>query len=115
MNATCIRRTEAEVASSGLECHVVTVRDRFGDYGLTGVMILRAAEETLLVDTFLLSCRALGRGVEHRMVAHLGRIAMERGLGQVRIPFRATQRNRPAALFLESIGADALPPPVPRR
>ena len=45
MNATCIRRTEAEVASSGLECHVVTVSDRFGDYGLTGVMMFAAAEE----------------------------------------------------------------------
>ncbi|MDR3700558.1 MAG: HAD-IIIC family phosphatase [Candidatus Sulfopaludibacter sp.] len=109
MNATCIRRTEAEVLSSGLECHVVTVRDRFGDYGLTGVMLFAPADEALAVDTFLLSCRALGRGVEHRMVAHLGRIALERGLQHVRIPFRATQRNRPAALFLESIGADALP------
>jgi FkbH-like protein len=109
MNATCVRRSEAEVVSSGLECHVVTVRDRFGDYGLTGVVMFAAGENALVVDTFLLSCRALGRGVEHRMVAHLGRIALERGLQQVRIPFRATQRNRPAALFLESLGADALP------
>ncbi len=108
MNATCIRRSEAEVSSSGLECHVVTVRDRFGDYGLTGVVMFTAEDEALVVDTFLLSCRALGRGVEHRMVAQLGRIALERGLRQVRIPFRATQRNRPAALFLESIGADDL-------
>jgi hypothetical protein len=57
----------------------------------------------LLVDTFLLSCRALGRGVEHRMVARLGEIALERGLETVEIPLVAGQRNRPAALFLESL------------
>jgi acyl carrier protein len=43
--------------------------------------------------------------VEHRMVARLGEIALERGLERVEIPFVAGQRNRPAAMFLESIGA----------
>ena len=43
--------------------------------------------DALVVDTFLLSCRALGRGVEHRMVARLGEIALERGLARVEIPF----------------------------
>jgi len=112
MNATCVRRTEAEIqALEGYEILTVRVRDRFGDYGLTGIIIFRtgrtgrAAEDALLVDTFLLSCRALGRGVEHRMVAHLGRIALERGLKGVEIPFVVAQRNRPAQLFLESIGA----------
>jgi acyl carrier protein len=59
----------------------------------------------LVVDTFLLSCRALGRGVEHRMIARLGEIAVERGLARVEIPFVPGQRNRPARLFLESLGA----------
>jgi hypothetical protein len=86
----------------------VRVRDRFGDYGLTGAMIFRASADTLLVDTFLLSCRALGRGVEHRMVSALGEIALERGLARVKIPFAAGQRNRPAELFLESIGGGDL-------
>ena len=47
------------------------MRDRFGDYGLVGVMIFRREGDVLLVDTFLLSCRALGRRVEHRMKEHL--------------------------------------------
>src|SRR5581483_224872 len=83
----------------------VDVKDRFGSYGLTGVAIFRCGAGALTVDTFLLSCRALGRGVEHRMVARLGEIARERGLSRVEIPFVSGQRNRPAAMFLESIGA----------
>ena len=75
MNASCIRRTEAEIASLDAECLTVHVRDRFGDYGLVGVMIFRRAGDVLLADTFLLSCRALGRRVEHRMKEHLEEIA----------------------------------------
>jgi FkbH-like protein len=105
MNATCIRRSAAEVERLSEECLTVHVTDRFGSYGLTGAMLFRVAARALVVDTFLLSCRALGRGVEHRMVARLGEIAVERGLGTVEIPFVAAQRNRPARLFLESLGA----------
>lgn len=105
MNMTLIRRTEAEIQALDAEILTVDVGDRFGSYGLTGVMIFRTSSDALTVDTFLLSCRALGRGVEHRMIARLGEIALERGLARVEIPFVAGQRNRPAALFLESIGA----------
>jgi FkbH-like protein len=108
MNATLIRRGESEIralVAEGAECLMISVRDRFGDYGLAGEMIFRVAGPALRVDTLLLSCRALGRGVEHRMVARLGEIAMERGLDWVEIPFAAGQRNRPAALFLASLGA----------
>jgi FkbH-like protein len=106
MNASCIRRTEAEIhalLASGAECLTVSVRDRFGSYGLTGVILFRCEAGSLLADTFLLSCRVLGRGVEHRMVARLGEIALERGLARVEMPFVASGRNRPAQLFLESI------------
>jgi FkbH-like protein len=129
MNATLARRTEPEIhalMADGAECLTVDVKDRFGSYGLTGVIIFRqgagatgknAGENAgprgrpagrrpaLRVDTFLLSCRALGRGVEHRMVARLGEIALERGLETVEIPFVPGQRNRPAALFLETLCA----------
>lgn len=103
MNATCMRRGAAEIQRLSSECLTVRVTDRFGSYGLAGVIVFRAEDAALSVDTFLLSCRALGRGVEHRMVARLGEIALERGLARVEIPFVAGERNRPAWLFLKSI------------
>jgi hypothetical protein len=66
-------------------------------------VIFRTEPPVLVVDTFLLSCRALGRGVEHRMLARLGEIALERGLDTVEIRYVPGQRNRPAGLFLESL------------
>ena len=52
----------------------VSAKDRYGDYGTVGLILVDAApgNDQLHVEQFLLSCRALGRGVEHRMLAHLG-------------------------------------------
>jgi thioesterase domain-containing protein/acyl carrier protein len=84
---------------------VVEVRDRFGDYGLVGVMIFGVEPDALVIDTLLLSCRVLGRGVEHAMVRALGQMAAERELGHVVAPFQATKKNLPARQFLESVEA----------
>jgi amino acid adenylation domain-containing protein/FkbH-like protein len=108
-NCTTIRRSEAEIQTllnDGYECLTVDVSDRFGAYGLVGVVIYRASAEAIEVDSFLLSCRALGRGVEHRIIRHLGEVAGERGLGQVILPFHTTAKNTPARLFLDSIAGD---------
>ncbi len=109
MNFTSIRRTEADTQtllhSGAAECLTVEVSDRFGSYGLTGLALFTAGPDASRVDTFLLSCRVLGRGVEHRLLARLGEIALERGLGRVDVPFLPTQRNHPALMFLESVGA----------
>jgi FkbH-like protein len=110
MNFTTVRRSEGDIQnllrSEDFECLTVDVSDRFGSYGLTGLILFRAAQgAALTVDTFLLSCRALGRGVEHRMLARLGEIARARGLAEVEIPFAPSARNRPAEALLASIGA----------
>jgi acyl carrier protein len=80
------------------------VSDRFGDYGLVGAMIVGEQESRLTVDTFLLSCRALGRGVEHRMLAFLGELAAKRRLAHVNLELRTTPKNLPARQFVESLG-----------
>ena len=109
-NMTTVRRSVAELQMPdrprGSRCLVVHVKDRFGDYGLVGAMIFAEGRGALEVDTFLLSCRALGRGVEHRMLAELGEIARRAGLATVNVPFRPSPKNRPALDFLESVGSD---------
>ncbi len=107
MNFAPVRRSEAEVRAlaepGGGECLTVHVRDRFGSYGLTGVMIVNHKNNALAVETFLLSCRVLGRGVEHRMLASLGALARTRGIAVVEAQFKRGQRNQPALLFLRSV------------
>jgi FkbH-like protein len=108
MNFSTRRRTETEIrgllASPACQCLTVRLRDRFGDYGLVGVIITRAGQQALTLDTFLLSCRALGKGVEHRMMAEVGRRALDQGFQTVLVPFVDAGRNLPAKTFLESLG-----------
>ena len=103
MNLSTVRRSEAELArlieSNELQGRVVHVRDRFGDYGLVGLLLLRGGEE-LVVDTMLLSCRAMGRGVEHAMLREAATISGKRA---VVIHYSPTKRNAPARALLESL------------
>ena len=112
-NFSTIRRTEAEVrrlGESSREALCVEVSDRFGDYGLVGVMIFAADGDALDVDTMLLSCRVLGRGVEHAMLAHLGQLARQRGLASLRARFVPSPKNEPALNFLKGLpDVEAIP------
>jgi FkbH-like protein len=112
-NFTGVRRSESDVAhlcsAAGAECLVVRLRDRFGDYGLVGAIIFSRRADFLDVDNAVLSCRALGRRVEHRMLSRLGLMAQGEGLSKVRINFFSTPKNQPAREFLESLGATIAP------
>ena len=106
-NCTSIRRGEAELhallQTGRHEIFTAEVSDRFGDYGLTGLLIIEKLEDEYRAETFLLSCRVLGRGVEHRLLAFLGEHAEENGIHRVTVPFTPSRKNRPAYAFLESI------------
>jgi FkbH-like protein len=105
-NCTTIRREESEILqtiSAGAQCLIVNLRDRFGDYGLIGALIYEIKQESVVVDTMLLSCRALGRRVEHTMLARLAAIAREHELEWVDVRFAPTAKNLPPAEFLDEI------------
>ncbi len=120
MNFTTVRRSEIDLRdllrSGVVECLTVHVSDRFGGYGLVGAVLFRGGQlapesrsairrgDALVIETFLLSCRALGKGVEHRMLARVAELACERGFVWLEAPFLRTARNRPALDFLRSIG-----------
>src|SRR5262249_21931053 len=83
---------------------VVRAGDRFGDYGLVGVLMYEAGADGYKVDTLLLSCRVLGRGVEHALVSRLGQRAVKEGKRFVEFTYLPTAKNFPALEFITSIG-----------
>jgi FkbH-like protein len=107
-NFSTVRRTESEMRAAVVEGATVlrvNVSDRFGDYGLVGLMLISNTETALLVDTLLLSCRVLGRGVEHAMLRRLGELATERQLPKLDLPYVASAKNEPARAFVDSVAA----------
>jgi FkbH-like protein len=107
MNFTTIRRTVAELTrfcrADRCGCFTVRVADRFGDYGLVGAVLYQVASRTLHVDTFLLSCRALGRRVEKQMLQHLVQLAKLQNCERIQIPFQRTEKNQPAWDLVRSL------------
>jgi FkbH-like protein len=105
-NLTTIRRSEAELvqlrSDNLLDGWMVEVSDRFGAYGMVGFILFVRTPKSLQVDSFLLSCRALGRGVEHRMAVELAARAKSLGLHGVDFCFVPSGKNQPAAEFLEN-------------
>lgn len=111
-NLTTIRRSEPGLLSlmrSGIELFGVHVRDRFGDYGFTGLLVGHAWNGEYKIENFLLSCRVLGRGVEHQVFAWIGRHARELKCAQVFVPFAASTKNAPAKDFLTGLGWTVFP------
>lgn len=88
----------------GHKIYTVNVSDRFGDYGLVGVLFLAIGYE-LTIEGLLLSCRAMGRGVEYEMLRKAGAEAQQRNITQVRILFTKSPRNQPAEDFVAKVKA----------
>ncbi|OLF14428.1 hypothetical protein BLA60_04730 [Actinophytocola xinjiangensis] len=92
-------------ASPDHAVRLVTVGDRFGDYGQVGAYVLELGDRTTArLGLFLLSCRALGRGVERAMVADAFAVADRHGIGTILATVEERQRNEPARRFFTSLG-----------
>ncbi|HEX2188973.1 MAG TPA: HAD-IIIC family phosphatase, partial [Longimicrobiaceae bacterium] len=69
------------------------LRDCFADHGLVGLMIAFRRGETLDIDSWLMSCRVIGRTVEAEMLGHLCRRAAELGCTSLRGTYVPTAKN----------------------
>lgn len=108
MNLSTRRLTEAELsawaAEPGSTLVAITVSDRLGDAGLTGILSLKAHGETAKIVDFVLSCRVMGRRVEQTM-AHLA-VAFARRAGATRVvaDLVPTAKNKPCLTFFQESG-----------
>ena len=106
-NLTMKRRAAGQIQQalqSGYRCLAVEAGDRFGEYGLIGAVIFIPTMTSLVVDTFVLSCRALGRGIESKVFHRLNGVARAEGLPFIDISFIETKKNIPALSFLNQQG-----------
>jgi acyl carrier protein len=110
MNTSLVRYTEPELSAAlaaGKQAFTVTVSDRFGSYGLVGLVLFREEASAVHIENFLLSCRALGRGVEYKMLVHAAELAG--GRSAVKVDIRRGPRNQPALQFIQALQTAPLP------
>ena len=86
-----------------VEC--VQIQDKFGDNGITGLYIInKDNKQQWTIDTFLLSCRVIGRGVEDGILSQIIEKARTEGVSKVRGEYIKTKKNKPAENFFPAFG-----------
>ncbi len=77
------------------------VEDKFGDNGITGVFIIKKEnKKEWRIDTFLMSCRIMGRDIEKGIMIYIVNRANEDKIEKIKADFLPTQKNKPVENFL---------------
>ena len=85
------------------------VSDKFGDNGITGVCIVKKPnKKEWLIDTFLLSCRIMGREIEKVIMNHIIEQANKNNVDFIKAQFIPTAKNSPIQDFLPSCGFEKI-------
>ncbi|MGN6374707.1 MAG: HAD-IIIC family phosphatase [Sphingomonas sp.] len=119
-NLTTRRRSEAELEQvmhdPGAVALAFRLRDRFGDNGLISVIISRRdaawPDDSWLIDTWLMSCRVLGRGVEAAALSVLIDAASARGITTLIGEYRPSGRNGMVEHHYRALGFEPAPAPA---
>jgi FkbH-like protein len=107
-NLTTRRHSATQVeefaSQPGGQAVAIRVRDRFGDAGVVGLALARTQGDTCYIDSLLLSCRVIDRGIETALLAHLGQHAARHGAKWLVGEYIPTKKNAPCADFYASHG-----------
>lgn len=108
MNLTTRRLTERELsewaAQPGHSLHAISVSDKFGDAGLTGIVSVETNGGVARVVDFVLSCRVMGRRIENAMLHLAVNEAFAFGADRVEARLVPTAKNKPCREVLKKSG-----------
>ena len=112
MNLKTRRLTESELWEWSLadanQIWVISVSDRLGNSGLTGIMSLTINNREGEIADFVLSCRVFGRKIEDAMVYCIVRYARDLNLDRLIFQYIETPKNKPCLSFLQSSGLEKI-------
>lgn len=107
-NLRTIRYTEDEIKKISVSDKYLTLyltlKDRFGDHGLIGTVILEKQGKRLFIDTWLMSCRVLKRGVEEFTINEIVGTALKNGFDEIVGEYIPTKKNSMVRDIYENMG-----------
>jgi FkbH-like protein len=108
-NLTTLRYNQTEVKdmsfnANQFKVYSLKVEDKFGDEGIVGVAIIRKKGKEWIIDSFLLSCRVIGRKIETVLLAKIISDAKKNGTPKVVGKYIPTKKNVPAKSFYKDHG-----------
>ena len=107
-NLTTIRRDKEQLKilnnSKNVDIFTLRVSDKFGDYGLVGVAIVQRDQSHPYIDTFLMSCRVLGKNIETAFLSEVLRIQFNLGKNKIFGKYYPTLKNKLVSNFYRQHG-----------
>jgi FkbH-like protein len=106
-NLTTKRYTDADIrgfVQNGWQIYCIDVSDKFGDSGITGTILIKMNNDVAIFDSFLLSCRILGKGIEEAFVLSILNMLREQGIETVRASYAPTTKNAQVSDFYDKLG-----------
>ena len=82
----------------------IQVSDIYGDNGITGVCIVKLADESATIDTFLMSCRIMGRNVEYAFLGKVIELLRASGVKTIYASYKKTAKNTMVSEFYSKAG-----------
>lgn len=112
-NLRTVRYTDADIEALAIDPYVIdlsfTLEDKFGDNGLIAVIIMKPLDkETLFVDTWLMSCRVLKRGMENFTLNTMVEKATAAGYKRIIGEYLPTPKNKMVAQHYLELGFKAI-------
>ncbi|MPM93821.1 hypothetical protein SDC9_140963 [bioreactor metagenome] len=108
-NLTTKRYTEEEILEfirNNDDVFYLKVKDNISDMGIVGTVIIKYINEVAYIDTFLLSCRVIGRNVEYPFIEYVVKNAYKRGCSQINGRYNITSKNNQVSLLYKKLGFD---------
>ncbi|MDR0560041.1 MAG: HAD-IIIC family phosphatase [Prevotellaceae bacterium] len=107
-NLTTKRYTENDIQNflnAGNPVYSLSVKDKFGDNGITGAIILKKINEiSYEIDSFLLSCRILGKNIEEAFLYNILDKLKKQGIKEVQAQYIPTAKNEQVKDFYDKMG-----------
>ncbi|MCI8779901.1 MAG: HAD-IIIC family phosphatase [Lachnospiraceae bacterium] len=108
-NLTVKRYSEGEVLDMLAETKrfdfwIAEISDRFGSNGKSALLIIEKKEDRILLDSFIMSCRVMGRELEKDILYVLERKYLQKGYKTMEAEYRRTAKNSPVADLYDKMG-----------
>ncbi len=83
----------------------IKVADKYGDYGIVSLILLKVENDQATIENYLMSCRTLGRNIEFDFYHHVLAFIENNGWKLTEVKFAKTEKNQPAQDFLKKVKA----------
>lgn len=100
-----VSKIEQFIEEDNWHLSIFSVKDNYGDLGIIGLVLLEVNSDNVTIDSFILSCRAMGRGIETAIMNELKqRYLLEGNNSGMTAKYYKTQKNKPVEEFFDRQG-----------